>query len=177
MTLATRPQTARAIANHFIKLMDEDGDAPTPMHLLKFVYIAHGWNLALNERPLIEDAVEAWKYGPVIVDLYHGIKKFGPNPVTGFIGGGFRATLSDYHEEDIRLAENVLANYRKWHAFELSELTHRQGTPWYTVWHHKGGSGRRNAIIPNDLIREHFVNLAEKLRAKARSGEKAGINS
>lgn len=163
MEAAPRPQPARAVANHFIKLMAEDGDAPTPMQLLKFVYIAHGWNLAASDRPLVEDPVEAWKYGPVIADLYQGTKKFGPHPITGLIGGGERAVLSDYHREDIRLAETVLAKYRNWTAFELSEMTHQPGTPWDIVWNQQGGNERRHAIIPNDLIREHFLALKKEI--------------
>lgn len=163
MAVAARPQTARAVGNYFIALMNEDGDSLTPMQLLKLVYIAHGWNLAINGRPLIEDPIEAWKYGPVIVDLYRGTKKFGPYPVTGFIGGGRRAILRDYNEEDIRLAEEVLAKYRGWKAFELSEMTHQPGTPWHTVWHERGGSSHRQTIIPNDLIRDHFVELGERI--------------
>ncbi|MDC4872757.1 DUF4065 domain-containing protein, partial [Acinetobacter baumannii] len=53
----------------------------TPMQLLKLVYIAHGWMLALFNRPLFNEKVEAWKYGPVIPELYEAVKHYKANPV------------------------------------------------------------------------------------------------
>lgn len=35
----------------------------------KLVYFAHGWNLAINQAPLIDDTIEAWPC-PVIPALY-----------------------------------------------------------------------------------------------------------
>lgn len=166
MASKTRPQSARAIANYFISLMDKDGDALTPMQILKLVYIAHGWNLAINGRLLVEDPVEAWRYGPVIPDLYHGVKKFGRHHVIGPIGGGRRATVRNAHEEDIDLAETILAKYRDWEAFELSRMTHHKGTPWYIVWHEQGGKFKRNVVIPNELIQDHFIDLGNRILAE-----------
>ena len=68
---------ARAVASYFVELADERGAGPfTPMQLLKLTYIAHGYSLGLQSTPLIENKVEAWKFGPVIPDLYHSIKEF-----------------------------------------------------------------------------------------------------
>lgn len=164
-------QTARAIANYYLARVFQDGSFLTPMQLLKLVYIAHGWNLAINRRPLIDDPVEAWKYGPVIVDLYHGTKKFGPNPVTEFISGGPRDIPQNCIQEDIRLAEKVLAKYRNWKAFELMEMTHQEGTPWHTVWYQQGGNKRSHVVIPNSLIQKHFMELEKRILEQAHARE------
>lgn len=163
MSTGVRPQSARAIANHFVSLLKGDGDATTPMKLLKLVYIAHGWNLAVFDAPLIDDRIEAWEYGPVIPDLYHAIKKFGLKEVVGPIKGGSRAILKDYDADHLRLAELVLSTYRGWDAIELSAMTHREGTPWHTVWNDRGRQGRRNMEIPNHLLREHFLELGSRV--------------
>ncbi|QLH42366.1 MAG: DUF4065 domain-containing protein [Coxiellaceae bacterium] len=47
------------------------------MKLAKLIYVAHGWSLALNDVPLIDEAVQAWKFGPVIESVYHEFKHFG----------------------------------------------------------------------------------------------------
>jgi antitoxin SocA-like protein len=83
---------ARVVANEFIRLAEADGRALTPLQVIKLAYIAHGWMLALYQRPLISDSIEAWKYGPVIPTLYHALKKYGAGSVTGTIGGGFFET-------------------------------------------------------------------------------------
>lgn len=60
---------ALSVANYFIELAHKEGK---PIHLLglvKRVYIAHGFALALLHRGLLDprfDKVEAWRYGAVI---------------------------------------------------------------------------------------------------------------
>src|SRR5699024_341384 len=77
---------SKVVANRFLKLAQEAGDTLTPMQLLKLVYIAHGWMLGLNGRPLIRDDVQAWQYGPVIPRLYNAVRSFRHHPVEGPIG-------------------------------------------------------------------------------------------
>ena len=69
--------SAKAVANHFLDLAERDGTTLNPMKIQKLVYIAHGWHLAIMEKPLIHESVEAWTYGPVIPDLYHEFKRWG----------------------------------------------------------------------------------------------------
>ena len=51
------------------------------MKVLKLVYMAHGFNLAITDDPLINDRVEAWKFGPVIRPLYGKLKQFGSGAI------------------------------------------------------------------------------------------------
>lgn len=70
---------ALSVANYFIDLAQKDNK---PIHLLglvKRVYIAHGFALALLGRELLDsrfDKVEAWRYGPVIPSVYHSFKQY-----------------------------------------------------------------------------------------------------
>ena len=73
------------VAKRFIDIAEKDnGNTLTPMQLLKLVYIAHGTMLGKYSMPLINDKVEAWKYGPVIKPLYDAIKTYRNEPVTNF---------------------------------------------------------------------------------------------
>lgn len=149
---------SRAVANYLIERAMEDGDFLTSMQLLKLVYIAHGWSLAIRQRPLVREAVEAWKYGPVISDLYHGVKRWGAGPVRDRLPGYF-ASEDGFASEDELLISSVLSAYRDLSGLELSNLTHRRGTPWYKVYYEQGGKDRRHAVIPDGLIKEHFESL------------------
>ena len=60
---------ALAIANYYIDKANVEDTPLDHLRLQKLVYLAHGWHLAIHGRPLIEESVEAWKYGPVIADL------------------------------------------------------------------------------------------------------------
>jgi uncharacterized phage-associated protein len=54
------PFDSKAVANEFLKLAEQDGVKLSPMKLLKLVYFAHGWHLALKGEPLLNERVEAW---------------------------------------------------------------------------------------------------------------------
>ena len=75
-------KTALEIANYFIEKSLDSGVDLTPMKLNKLVYIAHGWYLGLSDRPLIGEAAQAWKYGPVIPSIYHRFKAYGGAQIT-----------------------------------------------------------------------------------------------
>ena len=157
------PHGARAVANYLIDQVSLDRDHLTSMQLLKLVYIAHGWNLAVYGRPLIREPVEAWAYGPVVADLYHGVKRWGAGPVRERLRGFFSHT-EGFSVEEEALMSSVLEAYRDFSGLELSNLTHRRGTPWFRVYYDEGGKHKRHALIPDQLIEEHFVGLLERLK-------------
>ena len=70
------------IANEFIRRAAAEGRALTQMQLQKLVYIAHGWNLAINGDKLTSDDPQAWDYGPVYRDLWNALRSYGRAPVT-----------------------------------------------------------------------------------------------
>src|SRR5436190_8185336 len=73
------PFKSLAVANRFVELANESGATQfSLMKLLKLVYFAHGWHLALTKRPIIDERLEAWKFGPVAPDVYHSFKSCNP---------------------------------------------------------------------------------------------------
>ena len=70
----TAPHDARQIANWFVtRARKNDRTLPMPT-LLRLCFIAHGWHLEIHETPLFENRVEAWGYGPVILDVYYAFR-------------------------------------------------------------------------------------------------------
>jgi uncharacterized phage-associated protein len=148
---------ACAVANEFLRLAEEDGRALTPLQIIKLVYIAHGWMLALYQRPLITDRIEAWKYGPVIPQLYHDMKAYGAGSVSGRLPDTFSHSKPlDAQEKDlIRQVHNI---YGRKNGVQLSALTHRDGTPWHITWR----PDAMGVAISNDLIAEHYRRLVHE---------------
>lgn len=152
---------AQNIANHLIRLADQRGQSLSIMGVLKLVYIAHGWTLALLDKPLIANRIEAWDYGPVIPDLYkrfrneQGIYDLKP------IGAG--EDLLSRDEKSI--LEQTYDRYGQMSPFQLSELTHVKNGPWDTA----RLVGGRLAQIPDELIRRHYQNKIEMARQKEAS--------
>jgi uncharacterized phage-associated protein len=147
---------SRTVANRFLGIAREHGDALTPMQLLKLVYIAHGWMLGLHGKPLIRDEVEAWQYGPVIPRLYNAIRRFRSQPVEGDLKTDERL---DAAEENI--VSQVYQIYGKKSGPALSRLTHQKGSPWDAVY----DRGAYGTVIPNDLIEDHYALLAKRAAA------------
>lgn len=145
--------SARRIANYFIKISNYD---VTPLKILKLVYIAHGWCLAITDSPLIDEPIEAWKYGPVIQDLYDSFKHYGNQFIT-------ELARYPYEEDEIsteysKFLNKIWETYGEYTGVQLSNLTHKEGTPWYKVWNqNKPHTGSYK--INNELIKEYYKSL------------------
>lgn len=143
---------SRTIANRFLDLAKQRGETITPMQVLKLVYIAHGWMLALYHRSLIRDEVQAWQYGPVIPKLYNAVRKYKGREVTERLSAP--AETIDYSAESI--IAQVSEKYGRLTGPALSRLTHAPNTPWALTFE----PGSFGVVIPNDLIEDHYVRLA-----------------
>ncbi len=124
------------------------------MRLLKLTYMAHGWTLAIIEKPLVNDYVQAWRYGPVIPSIYYAFRPFGIyrlDPIQ-------LVQESAIDSEIDSLLASVYKLYRNLNANQLSALTHIEGGPWHATY----VPNRRNIIIPNDLISVHFKNKLKR---------------
>lgn len=136
------------IARRLLELAQDAGKQLTPMQLLKLVYICHGFHLAHYGRPLTKDIAEAWKYGPVIPELYAAISKFRSNPVLDI--NVPRSQESEIDPQEDNLIEAVYEKYQDLTGMQLSSLTHAKDTPWSQTY----GQGFED--ISNDLIQEHY---------------------
>lgn len=145
------------IGYKFLDLAQREGSQVTPMQLQKLVYIAHGWSLGLFRAPLISNTIYAWKFGPVIEDLYHHFKHFRSGAITE------SAEMIAAYNNETNLApnqqdtiNNVWAVYKGVSGLKLSDLTHQKGTPWDEVWNNQGGKDQHGAIINDVVIGDYY---------------------
>jgi uncharacterized phage-associated protein len=148
---------ARSVANEFIELARAAGNPLTNMQIQKLVYIAHGYSRAILHRPLIRQRVEAWRYGPVIKDLYNDLREYGAGLVTKPIEKVPKEVLS---ETDKALVQTVLNAYGKFSGPQLSTMTHQKGTPWADVYDPE--SQFHDTDIPDHLIEKYYSKLLEE---------------
>jgi uncharacterized phage-associated protein len=166
------PYESIAVANYLIERASVDAEALTPMKVQKLVYFAHGWNLAIRNEPLLNERIEAWKYGPVVPQLYRQLKEYGsrgiPEPVKVLRFKGMRIsvvvpTIQDYEEyarETKQLLDRIWEVYGRYTAIQLSNATHAPGSPWDVTRKRTGGAA--HAVIDDDLIREDFLKRARR---------------
>lgn len=164
----------KAIANYFLALAAKNGDLLTPMKLQKLVYYAMGWYAGYTGKPLLDEAAEAWQYGPVFPSLYHEFKRFGSGAVKG---KGTELSSEEFEivevpvpdDENVRkFLDNIWASYGKFTGIALSEMTHKAGSPWDETY--KASQGVRNVSIPFETIRVHFKEAADKAQSLQAAG-------
>jgi uncharacterized phage-associated protein len=102
--------------------------------------------LGLYRRHLINEPVEAWRYGPVLPNLYQKIKQFRSNPVICIDS----ECVSQFDDDENDIIKQVYEIYGSWNGIQLSELTHEKDSPWDKTW----SNGK--LIISNDLIENFY---------------------
>ncbi|WP_051786035.1 Panacea domain-containing protein [Endozoicomonas numazuensis] len=138
---------AVAIANAFLETAQQKQEDISPMKLQKLVYFAHALSLAVYHRPLIDEPVYAWKFGPVIKSVYNEFRAYGYQPIhslgtlirkiglarTSDEGPGFEVCIPKInpHDHNVRnLIDQIWELYGGLSAHTLSNLTHKPGSPW-----------------------------------------------
>lgn len=133
------------------------------MKLQKLVFFAHAWNLALNDKSLLNESFEAWPYGPVVPSLYHELKGYGSAPVEKYL------TEFDPSTQQIRafvpneqdtafwsLFEQVWKLYGDHSAIKLSDMTHTVDSPWDQA------RKKLHKVIPDDSLKSYFKDLVAR---------------
>ena len=158
------PYPPKAIANAFLQRAFNDRKPVSHMQLQKLVYLAHGYYLASSEGvPLINEAFEAWDYGPVCRNLYNSFRSFGRSVIN-------RLAVSDEWEPDTsspvpapthdagvnKVIDFVYKTYIDKSPFALSDLTHKDGWAWDRT-RKSDKFGLKNKDISNDMVMEDFT--------------------
>ena len=141
--------TANDIANYFLSLPDDDaGDSISNLKLQKLCYYAQGFHLAMYDKPLFDDDIEAWQHGPVVESLYHKYKGCG----SGAIPPAEKLDLALYSKEIKELLNEIYQVYGQFSAWKLRELTHAE-PPWKEAYD-KGA-----ATISHKSMKSYFSTL------------------
>jgi uncharacterized phage-associated protein len=150
------PYPASLIAYAFVKKGIDEGTPVTQMKLQKMVYFAHGVHLAVYGKPLVEEHFQAWKFGPVVREIYNTYKFYGSEPISDtnwlFFTSDYDSKLNNLDtqaKDTIELTWNTLKSLN---AAQLSNWTHKAGSPWNKVFI----DGVKDIDIPNEDIKEYF---------------------
>lgn len=164
---------ALSIANYFIELAENESKGIRPLKLMKLVYIAHGYILAILDKSALDprfDKVEAWKFGPVIPSVYHSFKIYGnenirkktsvfkeENPENDF---PLMETPELNGDAEKEICEFVWRNYGDFSGSDLVTMLHRDGTPWSMFY--KIG---QNVEIPDYATQKYYKRMVELIKS------------
>ncbi|MCK5716558.1 MAG: SocA family protein [Thiomargarita sp.] len=133
------------ISKSFLLLDDtNDGEGLTNLKLQKLVYYAQGFYLAMFDKPLFTETLEAWIHGPVVPTLYHAYKQYGQDCVP--IPDDF--SLDRLTHEDFELLNEVYCVFGQYTAWKLRDMTHEE-LPWKN---HESDS----SMIPLSELKSYF---------------------
>lgn len=140
------------------RLCEKSGWSISNLELQKLLYIAHMFYLGRTGAPLISGHFEAWDYGPVHPALYHRAKVFGSSPVRNV----FRMAEELIAGDEVDVLDETIASLSNAPPGKLVAITHWEDGAW--AKHYSPGS--RSAVIPNDDIRQEYLDRADALRRK-----------
>lgn len=139
--------TAEKIADWFLarnRTEESEGGEPiTNLKLQKLLYYAQGIVLAVTDRKLFDDKIEAWIHGPVVPVIYRKYKCFKDGGIA-FEGTSDSVDLPD---DITKLLEYVYKEFGQFSAWRLRDMTHNEA-PWQST--------KINGVISTDLIKEYF---------------------
>lgn len=142
--------TAIDVAKYFLAQVDEEiGDSITNLKLQKLVYYAQGFHLALYDKPLFEEDIEAWQHGPVIPSVYHKYKEHGSNSIQK---EDLDFDLFDGETKD--LLDEVYEVFGQFSAWKLRNMTHEEPT-WKDVSSTAG-------VITHESMKSYFKTQINK---------------
>lgn len=151
--------SALRLASELIRREKTKGKSLTNLSLQKLAYFCHGWHLAIFDAPLVDEAFEAWRFGPVLPSVYHKLKVFSSN----WIPSDYPLVLSeaplDTTSEASKLIDRVLEVYGNYSGFDLVNLSHHSDGPWSSVWQ---GGGLSSSVIDDESIKQYFKSLAKQ---------------
>lgn len=145
--------TALQVARYLIRIAAADEDPLTHLRLHKLLYYVQGWSLAMRNKELFSDSIQAWTYGPVVPAVWKRFQHYGSQVI---LPTDEPSSSSILDKEAKNFIERVWDTYKEFSALKLKEMTHREG-PWKNA--RVGvppGSSCTNTISPTSM-KEYFT--------------------
>ncbi|MGT2888559.1 DUF4065 domain-containing protein [Streptococcus didelphis] len=129
------------VANYIIEYSNKKGYDINNLKLQKLLYFVNVRNILENGRPLFEESMEKWQYGPVVPNVYHEYKRFGAFSITTdkmireyieFTSKPFNLEITEYDSEKVdnkELIKSTIDAFSSFGSLELVDITHTH-EPW-----------------------------------------------
>jgi uncharacterized phage-associated protein len=135
------------IANKIIANTNSNqGETISNLKLQKMLYYLQGFFIAVFDKKLFEEPIEAWQYGPVVKDAYVYFKGFGPSSISLKDD----EKIIDLTTSEAELFNEVMEEYGQFSAVKLMNMTHEE-LPWKKTF-----SENPQGEITYDLLKEYF---------------------
>lgn len=120
------------------------------LKLQKLLYYAQGIFLSMTGNKLFSNKIYAWDHGPVVKEVYDIYKKYGSSYITD-INNEKNDKIVNSIENQVEISKVlniVYDNFAIYTAWQLRNMTHQVGSPWYNT--------PRNKEIDTKKIKKYF---------------------
>lgn len=144
---------AKGVAQYLLKkaASQDFGELLSNMKLQKLLYYCQGMYYAAYNKPLFNEKINAWQYGPVVPEIYHQLKTNGVSGIEPSFFPYFSEDLLSDEQKDI--IDDVFDYFGQFSAFKLMEMTHSE-VPWMQT--------SINDEIGQELMGNYFKQFLEK---------------
>ena len=126
------------------------------------MYLCYAEYLCQTNARLFDDEIYAFKYGPVVKDVYEHYKVYERREIETRLSDEFtlplrsRISFSSNGLDKLYCIDDTIKRCKDLTATQLIDITHSDGSPWESVY-----DGTYRKIIPDELIKErHCVEKA-----------------
>ena len=137
------------LANYVITYANQNSKPITNLYLQKILYYIQAEELVTTGEPIFNEPIMAWKYGPVIEEVYYKFSPFGSSVINS---ERIISELVDI-EDDVKVRINHIINEKmKKPAWKLVRETHEEDP-----WRNTTNDGQNlNIEITIDSIKDFF---------------------
>ena len=155
MTTITAIETARLV---LYLLNNKDYylvEHTSRLKLLKLLYYIQGYHLAMFDKPLFNDKIEAWTDGAVVPSVYKWMKNMTDIGIQDEEINKFAIPDLKLHPQQIKLIKEVLYIYNKYSGYGLVDKICKE-TPYLISYEND-----KTNEITQDSLKDYFLPLVE----------------
>lgn len=143
-------------SEYIIEYYNRNGKKVTNLELQKLAYFLEAiYMVSSDEEYLFEEDFAAWNFGPVNLEIYNHYKNFGRIPIE------LEKEVNINHQ-NLKYIENLYDLFKDFNATQLVNLSHANGSPWYTIYSNNQGIIPRSEIISKKETKKWFSSLVKK---------------
>jgi len=141
--------SARDVAKYILANFRAKNGPITNLKLQKLLYYVQAWHLAIYDRAVFTEQIEAWVHGPVVPEVFRAYKRFRWSPI-------------DAEETNWELPENlnahineIISAYGDFSPWDLERMTHHEA-PWREARGSLPPDVGSNAIISHESMKKFY---------------------
>lgn len=140
-----------------IKYFNDNGKDVTNLMLEKLLYFLEAIYMAItDDDKLYNEDFYAFEFGPVSKIIYNEYKRFGKYPIK------ISTANININHDNKKYIEFLFNLFKDYTPFDLVNLSHSKGSPWYEINEEYGGNIKKDVIIEKAATKKWFKGIIEK---------------